>query len=217
MHFLNLHSHRKPQLTDEKVIRNAFVLDRSKLAPLPYFLSCGIHPWLINIHWIDQLLKLENNLQNISQVIAVGECGLDRIKAADWKLQLEVFDAHIQLANKYQKPLILHLVKSYSDILAYSAHIQVPWIIHGFKGNRLEAEQLIKKGARFSFGPRLMLEKNIQETFCNIPTEFIYLETDTKPIDIVAQYTYAAQLRNMPVEMLKEVIWTNFARDFKTS
>ncbi len=216
MHFLNLHTHRKPQMPDEKVIRNAFVLDAMKLTTLPYLLSCGIHPWLINTHWKDQLQKLEYILQNLSQVVAVGECGLDRIKGADWKLQMEVFDAHIQLANQHQKPLILHLVKSYSDILAYSAHIHVPWIIHGFKGNITEAEHLIKKGARFSFGPRLMLEKNIQETFCHIPAEFLYLETDTKPIDIVTQYTFAAQMRNISVEMLKEVIWTNFARDFKT-
>ncbi len=216
MHFLNLHTHRKPQLTNEKVIRNAFVLENSKLAPLPYFLSCGIHPWLINLQWKNQIQQLEQNLQNLEQLVAVGECGLDRIKGADWKLQQVVLDAHIQLANQYKKPLILHLVKSYSDILAYASNIQVPWIIHGFKGNRIEAEQLIKKGARFSFGPRLMLEKNIQETLCSIPTEFIYLETDTKPIDIQSQYIYAAQLRNMSVEMLKEVIWTNFARDFKT-
>ena len=214
--FINLHTHRKPQLVDELVVRNAFLLPFEKLTQLPYSLSCGVHPWLISNNHFEQLNHLELLIHRAPNVIAVGECGLDRLKGPSIEIQLEVFRIQIQLANQYKKPLILHLVKTYSDFLAISSKIKVPFIIHGYKGNNHEANQLIAKKANLSFGPRLLTDLQLQETFKNVPLEMLYLETDTKPISIKTVYQKAAEIKNLSVDALRESISNNFARDFKS-
>lgn len=129
-------------------------------------------------------------------------------------MQTEVLEAHIHLANQHQKPLILHLVKTYSDMLSLAKGIHIPWIVHGFKGNYISAKNLIDKGACLSFGPRLMLEKELQNLFKQLPLNQIYLETDTKPVLIDSVYTFAAELLEKSTDELENIIQENFERDF---
>jgi len=212
--FINLHSHRKPQLENEVVVRNAFVTAQEKLDHISYPISCGIHPWLISGNYLEKLNQLNELLAHVPNIFAVGECGLDKLKGASFELQLEIFHAQIELANLFNKPLILHLVKTYSNILHISKAIKVPFIVHGFKGNSIEAKQLIQKGACLSFGPRLINDAQLQETFTQLPIEQIYLETDTKPISISDVYQKAATLKNLSIDELRTAICNNFARDF---
>lgn len=212
--FINLHSHRKPQSDDEFVIRNAYhFMDEKKVDALPYSVSAGIHPWHLKEDFSLQINQLAK-LASCKNVIAIGECGLDRIKGPAIKIQIEAFRAQIDIANRVNKPMILHLVKSYSDILAFAHLIKTPWIVHGFKGNSIEAENLIKKGVRFSFGPRLLTDKTMQALFTSIPLEFTYLETDTKRILIDEMYQKTTLLKNLKIDDLRTVIWLNFTRDF---
>lgn len=212
--FINLHSHRKPLVENELVVRNAFITAYKKLAHISYPISCGIHPWLISNNHQEQLKQLEFLLSNSPNIYAVGECGLDKLRGPSLELQLEVFKVQINLANQFNKPLILHLVKTYSDLLHISKTINVPFIVHGFKGNVIEAHQLINKGACLSFGPRLITDENLQESFTQLPIQQVYLETDTKPISIHDVYQKAATLKNLPIDELRTTIWNNFARDF---
>lgn len=212
--FINLHTHRKPQISQEKVVRNGYLLPAEALNNLPYALSCGLHPWRISKNYYKQLNHLEELIYQVPNVCALGECGLDRVKGPPMEIQLDAFEIQIQLANHYKKPIILHLVKTYSDFLAVSKKIMVPRIVHGFKGNQTEANQLISKGAMLSFGPRLLFDLQLQEIFKNIRLELIYLETDTKPISIETIYQKASELKNLPLNALRETISNNFARDF---
>lgn len=211
--FINIHSHRKPKTRDEYVIRNAFGTKLNHLDALRYAVSTGIHPWLVSKDNYEAFQIIEANLA-LSNVIAIGECGLDRIRGPELELQMDVLMRHIELANQFKKPLILHLVKTYSDILSISGFIKTPWIIHGFKGNLLEAQSLISKGAKLSFGPSLLQNPELQHVFKFIPVEKIYLETDTKPILISEIYQFASSLIGVTTDYLKELIQTNFERDF---
>ncbi len=214
--FINLHSHRKPQSDEEFVIRNAYhFMDEKKLEALSYSVSAGIHPWQLKEDSLLQLNQLEK-LASCKNVIAIGECGLDRIKGPAIEIQFDAFRSQIDIANRVKKPLILHLVKSYSDILAISHSLKTPWIVHGFKGNGIEAENLLKKGARLSFGPRVLTDETMQALFSSIPLDCIYLETDTKPVLIFEMYQKAALLRNLEIDDLRTGIWLNFVRDFKS-
>jgi len=212
--FINLHTHRKPQLSQEYVVRNGYLLPLDVLNNMPYVVSCGLHPWLISKNHFEQLNHLEDLIYKVPNVCAIGECGLDRVKGPPMEIQMEAFNIQIRLANQYKKPLILHLVKTYSDFLAISKKIMVPCIVHGFKGNATEANQLIQSGASLSFGPRLLNEPKLQEIFTQIPLNKVYLETDTKPITIDTVYNKAAALKNLNLDVLREMIWNNFARDF---
>jgi len=212
--FINLHSHRKPKSDEEFVIRNAYhFIDEEKVEPLPYSISAGIHPWQLKEDFLLQINQL-TKLASCKNVIAIGECGLDRIKGPAIEIQIDAFRAQIDIANRIKKPMILHLVKSYSDMLAISHSMKTPWIIHGFKGNSIEAENLLKKGARLSFGPRLLTDETMQVLFTSIPLDCIYLETDTKPVLIDEMYRKSALLRNLEIDDLRRGIWLNFARDF---
>ena len=212
--FINLHTHRKPQLADEIAIRNAYHnYSENKLDALPYSVSAGIHPWQLQPDFSLQLNQLEK-ISNQNKVIAIGECGLDRVKGPEMEIQLKAFQQQIEIANQLNKPLILHLVRSYSDILSHANSIHVPWIIHGFNGNLFEANTLIQKGACLSFGPRLLMNVDLQFIFTALPITSIYLETDTKPILISEMYSKAAFLRNIETDSLKTAISANFARDF---
>jgi TatD DNase family protein len=210
---INLHTHRRPRSVDEFVIRNAFGIKLNKQPPLPYSLSTGIHPWLVKKDNSEVFKIIEENL-HCQNVIALGECGLDRVRGPEFQLQTEVFLRHVELANHFKKPLILHLVKTYSDVLSHAIEIKTPWIIHGFKGNLIEANNLINKGASLSFGPRLLTQTEIQDVFKQIPLNKIYLETDTKPILINQIYQFAADLVEKPVLELENLIQENFERDF---
>jgi TatD DNase family protein len=214
--FVNLHSHRKPQSDEEFVIRNAFhFIHAEKADALPYSVSAGIHPWQLKEDFSLQLNQL-TKLASCKNVIAIGECGLDRIKGSAIEIQLDAFRAQIDIANRVKKPMILHLVKTYSDILAFAHLMKTTWIVHGFKGNLIEAENLLKKGARLSFGPRLLTDETMQGLFTSIPLDFIYLETDTKCVLIDEMYHKAALLRNIKMDDLRTGIWLNFVRDFNS-
>jgi TatD DNase family protein len=190
-------------------------MDLENADALPYFVSSGIHPWQLEEDFSSQLNQLAK-LASSKNVIAIGECGLDRIKGPAIEIQLDAFRAQIDIANLVKKPMILHLVKSYSDILAISHLMKTPWIVHGFKGNGIEAENLLKKGARLSFGPRLLTDEAMQALFTSIPLENIYLETDTKRVLIDEMYRKAALLRNLEIDDLRTSIWLNFVRDFNS-
>ena len=131
----DLHSHKKKPNTIVNVYPNENI-------PKDFFFSSGIHPWFCE-NYKTQLKQLENNL-SLTNCLAVGECGLDRICKTDLDIQQEVFDAQITLANNYKKPLIIHCVKAF-DLLQRSLNqIKVPVIIHGFNQNNNILSQLLK-------------------------------------------------------------------------
>lgn len=70
------------------------------------------------------------------------------------ELQLYFFEQQLILATKLQKPLILHVVKSWEEVLKSIKKCKVssPLIVHGFRGKPQLAQQLIDKGFYLSFG-----------------------------------------------------------------
>lgn len=86
------------------------------------------------------MTKIEN-IASRNTLVAIGECGLDKVCKTDFVLQQEVFAAHIILANKLKKPLVLHCVKAYDEIIKMlSLHKNLVHVIfHGFNKNPLLA------------------------------------------------------------------------------
>jgi TatD DNase family protein len=212
--FLNIHSHRKPSSDAEFVIRNAYL--HSPLTQLPnnYRLSNGIHPWFTGKLGIQDFKILERAVHS-STCLAIGECGIDRVNGADLVRQLDVFTHQIELANRINKPLILHVVRSYSDVLQIAKSIHVPFIVHGFQGSLQDGIGLISKGACLSFGASILHKKNLQEVMGRMPLDKIYFETDVAQISIQEIYKAAAFIRNVSVYSLRMAIWSNFERDFQ--
>lgn len=133
--------------------------------------SAGIHPWYIGKSSIDEVELL---LQQ-QEIIAVGECGLDRNIDISLDRQEEIFRRHIILSEQYGKPLIIHCVRCHSELLRIhkQTHPRMPWIIHGFRGRPGAAAQLRRAGIYYSLG-----ERYNPQVLLDTPLDQILPETD---------------------------------------
>ncbi len=210
MQLINLHTHRIN--TGENIqIRNVFA--QNLLFSIPDFLfTAGLHPW--HIGKVNAEICLEALEQAIIQknMLAVGECGLDRSIGMDFGVQKQYFIKQISLAEKYRKPLIIHCVRAYSDLLNLKKQMNsgIPWIIHGFSGNLIILYSLIKYGFYFSVGERFLRDKSKSDVFRKIPIERLFLETDESETSIEKIYLFAAQILKIEERKLIEAICTNF-------
>lgn len=210
--FINIHTHL--QLYDAGIeVVNLSVKEDN----LPNMYSYGIHPWYIDrMTSDDELIKLERKA-NEKRCIAVGECGLDKLSKVDFELQEHVFRQQIAIANKVKKPLIIHCVKAFNELLncLNLSDNQVPVIIHGFNNNENIARVLKDQGCYFSFGKALMgYETNAAKIIKNIGRKNFFLETDDADVSIKYIYRKAAEILGIDEEILKMQIQSNFETIF---
>ena len=179
--------------------------------------SVGIHPWFINKENLDnELLIVEQKLQE-KNCFALGECGLDKITKTDFELQKTVFKNQILLSEKHKKPLIIHCVKAFQEIIEIKKMIKPTqiWILHGFNKNLQVAESLLKNGFIVSFGAAIINNKKLQDVVLNISLDNILLETDDSEVTIQEVYQKIASIKNIEVKELQQKIEQNFKRIFK--
>jgi TatD DNase family protein len=211
--FINIHSHHKPKLDHEFVIRNAYMrLTAEQIEALNYPVSAGLHPWHLNRMKVNECMDQLIELATLPNVLAIGEIGID--KAIDTPLlkQIEYFDAQFTVAKAVQKPLIIHAVRSYTDFVPFLKKTKLPFIFHQFQGNEQQAKELLKYDVKLSFGKNLFEPKS-SEVFAKLPNDAFLLETDTAhAIHIGDIYTKAAELKGLEVDELKSIVFTNSSR-----
>jgi TatD DNase family protein len=181
------------------------------------YCSVGVHPWHVETGKPTAALEAVAQLATKHNVLAIGECGIDRAIPTHVDVQTEVFLAQVRMAESIGKPVIIHSVRSGSDVLALRRYseMSLPWIIHGYAGGQDMAERLLSKGILLSFGTALLdRKKKMAEVFRLMPLDGIFLETDESDVDIDRLYEEAARLRGMSVAMLADVIAANVARTF---
>ncbi len=189
----------------------------TKKEPESAFSSIGAHPW-----HIPQLPEnWQQTLQHIASkppIIAIGEAGLDRAITTDFAHQLTIFQFHIALSEQLKKPLIIHCVRAYADLLYLRKESRAaqPWIVHGFQGSPQDAHQFTQKGCYLSFGAALLKNgSKAQKSFLSTPTAHLYLETDDQEtVSIESLYQQAARLKQQTPAQINEQIWRNFRSCF---
>ena len=213
MFFFNIHTHQYTNQKEVLEIVNQYPQEFDNSIPN---YSIGIHPWYIVEERINSDLQIiENKLQE-DNCFALGECGLDKRVESSMALQQMVLEKQLALAEKYQKPVILHCVAAFQELIAVKKklNISVPMIIHGFSKNIEVANQLVNGGFYLSFGKYLLLNKELELVFNSIPNDRLFLETDTVEQDISEVYQLAAKYKNIEVEEMKTIINTNFTTVF---
>tara|TARA_B100000809_G_scaffold171817_1_gene169123 strand:+ start:638 stop:1207 length:570 start_codon:yes stop_codon:yes gene_type:complete len=169
--------------------------------------SIGNHPW-IKKKPIDSLKVIIN--QN-SQIIAIGECGIDKIKSPySTDDQIINLKEQINLSEQSKLPLILHIVKGFNEIikLKKELHPKQQWIIHGFN-NYKQLDALLKSGFYLSFGKSLLSNINLQNSFLISPLNKVFLETDDSELEIEKLYNFAASIKKVEKQQLIEHIREN--------
>ena len=209
MKFFNLHTHQFTYQPDVLELVNQYPQEFDESIP---FYSIGIHPWYIKEERIDDDLKIIENKLKFSNCLAIGECGLDKRIDIPLELQTSVFEKQLVLAEKYKKPVVIHCVAAFQEIIAIKKKmkIAVPMIIHGFSKNGQIANQLIKEGFYLSFGKYLLKNSNLETVFKDIPNHRFFLETDTLKENIQQVYSLASEYKKLNNKELKEVISSNF-------
>ena len=220
--FVNIHTHSENINKEEYVeIRNIDV-DNIVNVNVSHFYSIGIHPWKVGSEdlrnlGIEELCVSVSRCLGVSNFLAIGECGLDRVCESDFELQKEVFAKQIELSERFNKPLIIHAVKSYSDIISIRKETKAKnnWIIHGFQGNEQSAEQLLKHGIYLSLGDVLFKnEIKAKRLLQTIPLEKLFLETDVAERKISDVYEKAVLLSGIEMDELRNEIFNNFVKIF---
>lgn len=209
MIFFNIHTHKPSHQTEVLEIVNQYPQEfDSSLSNY----SIGIHPWYIVEDRIESDLQVIGNKLLENNCLAIGECGLDKRVSTSMALQLMVFEKQLALAEKFQKPVILHCVAAFQELIAIKKKLKltVPMIIHGFSKNIEVANQLVQNGFYLSFGKYLLFNKELELVFNSIPNDRLFLETDTIEQDIREVYELAAKYKNIEVEEMKAIIKTNF-------
>ena len=208
--FVDIHSHQIHLQKDVLRVLNCYPHQVSLMTSV---YSCGIHPWYVNADSLEDDVKLLNDLSNDKKMLMIGECGLDKSKHVPWGDQLNAFQAQILLAEQIQKPLIIHCVNAYNEVIdLHRQHHSVPWLIHGFNGHPQLAEQLCREGFYLSFGQKQITNPKTREALLKVPLSQIFFETDDTSDTIVETYGQAAVLLNLSVDQLKLNVQLNFER-----
>ncbi|MES2381664.1 MAG: TatD family hydrolase [Bacteroidota bacterium] len=213
--YINLHTHRKPRVDGEIALRNGF-LKSVDFGKVNYPISLGLHPW--HVHKTNLTWALTQIKQYHTKIIAIGECGLDRVIQTPIEVQLNAFHRQIELAATYHLPVIVHCVKAYADFAAIAKQYpQVSFVLHGFSGNAAILQMLLAfENVFFSMGKYLFNPaSNASLIIADVPLNRLFLETDTSKYYIDKVYEQAAQILEMEETVLKNQIFHNFALLFK--
>lgn len=215
--FIDLHTHQH-NASDEMSYAVLNILAGTPIPTNPSIkCSYGIHPWQIKTGNLTDLIKKLKHAAAKPQIIAIGEAGLDKLIETPLNEQATIFEIQLKLALEHQKPLIIHAVKAYSELLAMrKKHPSGSWILHGFDGKKELAKQLINKNIHLSVGAALMKSNHkISETLASIPLKQLFLETDEQTDYAIEEiYCEAAKILKMNLEDLKKQLFTNFAAHF---
>jgi TatD DNase family protein len=178
--------------------------------------TVGIHPWYLTEE--NHGIMLEYVAENAANdaVIAVGEAGFDKIKGPVMELQRKTFEEQVSIAEEHRKPVVIHCVRAWEELLAEHKKLkpEMPWLVHGFRGKKELALQLISKGIYLSFWFDFVLRPESTPLIINLPKEKIFLETDGADVDIRDIYKKVSSDLEITSEELKKIILSNYKTIF---
>ncbi len=206
MAYINFHTHQS--IPDKRIIsiENVFPQDYLKGNFRSDYLSVGIHPWFIQADQEQQMTVLKTILKD-ERVVCIGEAGLDKRQGGNWIRQEAIFSAQISLSEEFNKPLVIHCVKAYNEIISLrkKGPSKMPWIFHGFSSSIPLMEQAVEAGFYVSFGAALLKDNSkASASFREAPLDRCFLETDEADIRIEEIYLRAAKLKCCHVSEIEE-------------
>ncbi|MFG6426506.1 hydrolase TatD [Muribaculaceae bacterium Isolate-037 (Harlan)] len=168
--------------------------------------SVGIHPWKTADALSDDIWEKLEAAAEHPQVVAIGECGIDKIQGGPLFRQMQVMRRQIELSEKVGKPLIIHNVHAQDIIIGVKKDLNPtqPWLVHGFRGKPTIAKMLTDTGIWLSFNDKFN-DMSVTET----PIQFMLAETDESETPIADIITKLSSLKG---EDLTATISENVAR-----
>ena len=187
--------------------------------------SVGLHPNDSEHFDISKYKELAKH----PKVIAIGECGLDYLRSSKKDEQKEKFLQQIQLAEKLQKPLIIHCRNAHEDCsnILQNVRMTVPVVMHFFTGDAELAQKYLDLGCYLSFPGPVTYTDMYDESIRVTPMDKILAETDApfaapvlhrgtrnEPAYVVEVVKKIAAIKNISLEAAASQITLNSERFF---
>jgi len=181
----------------------------------------GQHP----THWAETFNPIQmHDIAAAPRVVAIGECGLDYFREDDRtdeakQKQRELFQAQIELAARFDLPLMLHIrpeagtMKAYEDALDMLETYAPTWpeqsvgmrgTAHFFAGDTVIADRFLALGFYISFSGVITFVKEYEEIVAHVPLERILSETDA-PFAAPAPHRGKRNEPSYVVEIVKKI------------
>jgi TatD DNase family protein len=134
-------------------------------------------------------------------------------------LQRTVFEEQVKISESNNKPLIIHCVRSWDELLAVDKKLKPrqPWLIHGFRGSIELGASLVSRGFYLSFWFEFILRIESAALLRSLPADRIFLETDGSGVSIIEIYNKVATDLGLTRGELTERIYNNFCSFFSIS
>ena len=189
------------------------------------FATVGLHPHDAK----DGLDGLEPLLAE-TEVVAVGECGLDyHYDHSPRDVQREVFAAQIALAHAHDLALVIHTREAWDDTFAVLAAAGVPerTVFHCFSGGAAEAERCLDLGAHLSFSGIVTFPSapDLRDAAAMCPLDRLLVETDApflapvphrgsrnRPALVAVVGAAVAEVKGVDPEVMADATWANASR-----
>lgn len=190
--------------------------------------TIGIHPEHVDSYTKEDLEFIEKNLDN-KKIVAIGEIGLDYHYTKENKeKQIELFELQLKLAEKYNKPVIIHSRDATKDTIDTLKKYKVKGVIHSFSGSFETACIYIEIGFLLGVNSVITFKNaNIKEVYERISLHNIVLETDSpylspepyrgkknEPANILVIAEFLSSLYGVSLPYLSEITNDNIARIF---
>ena len=180
--------------------------DEKEADNAPLF-SAGIHPKLIDKSFPENFAAV-TRLASHPHCAAIGECGIDIFSSVTVAQQKEAFMQHLRLAQQYAKPVIIHCVRAYSEIISAlnAARFQLPVVMHSYNGNIQTTQQLLRRGnIYFSFSDKILAQNCAAlKSLDIIPIERIMIETDNSNSPLQPIVSLISDVKRVGEETVKE-------------
>src|SRR6516165_8485212 len=206
--------------------------------------SFGLHPWFLPDRSKDWAEVLRAYLTQTS--CAVGEAGLDLwMRNSDLQLQKQILRTHLELAAEFQRPITIHCLRAWSELLELLATVPIPncgFLLHSYSGPARMIDKFLPLGSYFSFSGYFLSrgKEPKAQTFREVPYDRLMGETDATamplpagrnqfplpnaaeferpnhPANIRAVVRGLAEILNTPEDEVLRTVGQNFRRLFES-
>ena len=215
--YIDIHTHDSRPFPGVFAVENIMAHENRDAESIsaPVF-TAGIHPWHLDGNNSVTLLDYIRRIASSPNLIAFGEAGFDKLRGPSHEIQLAVFSEQVRIAGEFGKPLVIHCVKAWNELQEAHRDLKpvTPWLVHGFRGKKELALQLLNRGMYISFWFDFVIRPESSGLIKSLPPERIFLETDGADADIRDIYAKVSADLGLGVDKLKKRISDNYRELF---
>lgn len=190
--------------------RNRAVLELEQKHPDFIVANLGLHPT-----YTDHFSELKEIKKQVREEdpAAVGEIGLDHHHVAKEEMKKEqekVFREMLELAEKLEKPVVVHSRDAETKVVEILEEYSLPGkMLHCFNGTAELAEEAVEKGMKIGVTTQVLYSSRVQEIVSRISLEDILLETDSpflyrgernEPVNVKESAEKIAEIKEVELE-----------------